>query len=90
MQLFTDVLPQAFPTSLGPRYICCTRTLWYMTYSEGKKKGKGHVSEDSGEDLNDQAQKDALNSFTITKNVPAGGGAKKKAAGKKKGKGKKK
>lgn len=58
--------------------------------NEGKKKGKGHVSEDSGEDLNDQAQKDALNSFTITKNVPAGGGAKKKAAGKKKGKGKKK
>lgn len=50
------------------------------------------MSEDSGEDLNDQAQKEALDSFAIdlVKNIPGGGGAKKKTASKKKGKGKKK
>ncbi|CAM9798684.1 unnamed protein product, partial [Ectocarpus sp. 4 AP-2014] len=61
--------------------------------NEGKKKGKGagHVSEDSGDDLGDQAAKDALDSFAIDLHKGlGGGGAKKKASGKKKGKGKKK
>eukprot|EP00904_Undaria_pinnatifida_P003468 jgi/Undpi1/13121/HiC_scaffold_8.g02783.m1 len=62
--------------------------------NEGKKntKGAGHVSEDSGDDLRDHARSEALDTFAIDlmKKVP-GGGAKKKAGGKKgKGKGKKK
>lgn len=68
--------------------MCC---VWH---SEGKKpnKGAGHVSEDSGDDLQDHARNEALDSFAIDigKALP-GGGAKKKAGGKKgKGKGKKK
>ncbi|CAN0203414.1 unnamed protein product [Pylaiella littoralis] len=60
---------------------------------KGKKKGAGNFSEDSGDDLDAQSQKDALNSFAIDlhKSVPGGGGgAKKKTGSKKKGKGKKK
>ena len=69
--------------------LCC-----YLWHSEGKKntKGAGHVSEDSGDDLRDHARSEALDTFAIDlmKKVP-GGGAKKKAGGKKgKGKGKKK
>lgn len=49
------------------------------------------MSEDSGDDLGDQAAKDALDSFAIDLHKGlGGGGAKKKAGGKKKGKGKKK
>lgn len=62
-------------------------------HSEGKskKKGGGNFSEESGDDLEAQASKDALDSFAIDlhKGLP-GGGAKKKTGGKKKGKGKKK
>lgn len=61
--------------------------------SEGKKKssGKGHVSEDSGDDLDSQALTVALDSFSIDVGGPRPGGPKKKAGGKKgKGKGKKK
>eukprot|EP00752_Nemacystus_decipiens_P006694 g6018.t1 len=59
---------------------------------KSKKKGGGNLSEDSGDDLEAQASKDALDSFAIDlhKGLPGGGGAKKKAGGKKKGKGKKK
>ena len=64
--------------------------------SEGKKrsKGGGHVSEDSGEDLAGQAEKDALRSFAVDLSAMmppvGGGGGKKRGGGKKKGKGKKK
>ncbi|CAN0043329.1 unnamed protein product [Ascophyllum nodosum] len=64
--------------------------------NEGKKrsKGGGHVSEDSGEDLAGQAEKDALRSFAVDLSAVmppvGGGGGKKRGGGKKKGKGKKK
>lgn len=65
----------------------------FNSEGKGKKKGAGNFSEDSGDDLDAQSQKDALNSFAIDlhKSVPGGGGgAKKKTGSKKKGKGKKK
>lgn len=57
-----------------------------------KKKGGAQYSDESGDDLDAQASKDALDSFAIDihKGLPSGGGAKKKPTGKKKGKGKKK
>lgn len=59
--------------------------------SEGKKKsGKGNVSEDSGDDLDDHARGAALDSFEVVIAPTVPGGGKKKSGKKGKGKGKKK
>ena len=91
---FLTLLPPTCPYCCRFSSFCSSGCRLRRSDSEGKnkKKGGGNFSEESGDDLEAQASKDALDSFAIDlhKGLAGGGGAKKKTGGKKKGKGKKK